>query len=155
MNIYDKDNNILYSVDKFNYHDTFMGENYIDMDIESPIKIPFEIGNYCMYNGDTFVLNYEPAVEKTASSYSRGDAFKYSNMKMNSVADELTRCMFKDVVPSSYNVVWTGLPDFTFYAQTAQNLADRIQANLDATYTGSKKWTITVNTNNLVDYNSV
>ncbi|MBP7359552.1 MAG: hypothetical protein KA955_09490, partial [Prevotella sp.] len=132
-----------------------MGETFLTMDIESPNAISFDIGDNCSYRGDIFTLNYIPSVEKTASTDSRGDAFKYSSVKMNSVADELTRCRMLDIVPDDMNVVWTGLPEFSFYAQTVNDLARRLQANLDSLYKDAKKWTVTVNLANLVDYNGV
>ena len=112
MDIYDKDGNIRCVVKKFSYNDTFMGETFLTMDIESPNAISFEIGDNCSYRGDIFTLNYVPSVEKTASADSRGDAFKYASVKMNSVADELTRCRMLDIVPADMNVVWTGLQNF-------------------------------------------
>ena len=135
MIIYDKNGNERFSnVEKFTYNDTFMGENFLNMDINSDIPIPFDIGDYCIFRNDRFELNYKPSVEKTSSRNSSGDAFTYSSIKMNSIADELTRCPFSDIVPSDYNVVWTGLTDFTFYAKTADMLGRRIQTCLDEMY---------------------
>lgn len=129
---------------QFSYSGSFMGECYLTATIESPTPINFEIGDYCLYRGERFELNYIPAKEKQASAGSYGSAFKYDNIKFNSLADELTRVEFLDIVQSDNGIHYTSKPDFSFYAVSVQDLADRIQANLDAEYTGSKKWTVTV-----------
>ena len=82
MIIYDKNGNERCSnVEKFTYNDTFMGENFLNMDINSDIPIPFDIGDYCIFRNDRFELNYKPSVEKTSSRNSSGDAFVYSSIK--------------------------------------------------------------------------
>lgn len=131
-------------IKQFSYSGTFMGECYLTATIESPTPINFEIGDYCLYRGERFELNYIPAKEKQASAGSYGSAFKYDNIKFNSLFDELTRVEFLDIVQPDNGIHYTSKPDFDFYASSVQDLADRIQANLDAEYTGSKKWTVVV-----------
>lgn len=131
------------NVYKFTYNGTFMGESYITADISSPAPIPFEIGDYAEYRGERFELNYVPAKKKQAGKGSYGEAFVYEGVKLNSMADELTRCDFLDYVSSDNKIHFSGLPNFSFYG-TVKDLAERIQVNLDRIYTGEKKWTITV-----------
>jgi len=142
-------------VKKFTYHDTFMGECYLDAELESPSPVAFEIGDYCDYRTERFYLNYVPAVEKTARNSSRGDSFKYTSMKMNPASDELSRRLFLDIVSNDNGLTWTGLPDANFYCSSAQTLADRILANMNESYTGDQAWTINVITENLKDANEV
>lgn len=131
------------NVYKFTYNGTFMGESYITTDISYPTHIPFEIGDYAEYRGERFELNYVPAKKKQARAGSYGEAFVYEGVKLNSMADELTRCDFLDYVSSDNKIHFSGLPNFSFYG-TVKDLAERIQVNLDRIYTGEKKWTITV-----------
>lgn len=126
------------------YNGTFMGECFVTASIESPVPVDFQIGDYLTYRGERFEINYDPTVIKKASKNSTGDAFTYEDIKFNSLSDELTRCDFLDYVKDDNNIHFTSLPKFSFYASTVQDLADRIQANLDRIYTGSQKWTVSV-----------
>ena len=123
------------------YNGEWMGEVYVSVTIESPTPIDFAIGDYLMYRGERFEINYDPSKIKSAPQYAKGDAFKYENVKFNSLADELTRCDFLDVVLNDNRLHFTGLPKVTFYGNV-QDLADRIQANLNRTY--PNKWSVVV-----------
>lgn len=126
------------------YSGSWMGECFVTISIESPSPVDFEIGDFLTYRGERFEINYDPSVIKKAPKNSAGDAFKYDNVKLNSLSDELTRCDFLDYVKEDNNIHFSSLPKFSFYASSIQDLADRIQANLDRIYTGDKKWTVTV-----------
>ena len=126
------------------YSGSWMGECFVTISIESPSPVDFEIGDFLTYRGERFEINYDPSVIKKAPKNSTGDAFKYDNVKLNSLSDELTRCDFLDYVKEDNNIHFSSLPKFSFYASSIQDLADRIQANLDRIYTGDKKWTVTV-----------
>lgn len=131
-------------IKQYTYNGTFMGECFITSTIKSPTPVTFEIGDYCIFRGERFELNYIPAKEKQARVNSYGEAFVYDNIKFNSLADELTRVEFLDIVLNDNGIHYTSQPDFSFYAVSVQDLADRIQANLNAEYTGDKAWTVTV-----------
>lgn len=131
-------------VRSFSYQGNFMGESYISFDVNSPVYINFEIGDYIEYRGERFVLNYIPSPIKNGTPGKSGDAFVYMDVKFNSLADELTRCDFLDVVLSDNHVHFTSLSKFSFYAATVKDLADRIQANLNRLYNGGEAWTVTV-----------
>ncbi len=135
------DGTVKATVHALEYNGEWMGERYVTVTVESPYPIEFAIGDYLEYRGERFEINYDPGKIKSAPSYIKGDAFKYENIKFNSLADELTRCEFRDVVPSDNQIHYTSLPKFTFYGGV-RDLAGRIQANLDRTYPG--KWTVTV-----------
>lgn len=136
-----KDNQTKATVGSLEYNGEWMGERYVSVTVESPAPIKFAIGDYLMYRGERFEINYDPSKIKSAPQYARGDAFKYDSVKFNSLADELTRCDFLDVVIGDNQLHFTGLPKFSFYGGV-QQLASRIQANLDRAYPG--KWTVIV-----------
>ena len=138
-----KDNQTKASVCALEYNGEWMGESYVSVTIESPSPIAFAIGDYLMYRGERFEINYDPGKIKSAPQFAKGDAFKYENIKFNSLADELTRCDFRDVVLQDNNLHFTSLPKFTFFGGV-QDLANRIQANLDKLYTGANKWSVVV-----------
>lgn len=129
-------------IKKFNYNGEFMGASFITATINSPTPLNFEIGDYCIFRGEKFTLNYEAAKKKQASIGTYGEAFIYDNIKFNSLSDELTGIEFLDIVPKDNNIHYTSKPDFSFYASSVQDLIDRIQANLDLEFTGERKWTI-------------
>lgn len=131
-------------IHKYTYQGTFLGECFLTIDIESEIPINFEIGDYTIFRDERFVLNYIPAKEKQARKLTYGSAFVYSGIKLNSLADELTRVEFLDVVLNDNGIHYTSQPTFSFYAQNVQDLADRIQANINRIYTGTQAWTVVV-----------
>lgn len=126
------------------YSGEWMGECFVTLSVESPVPVNFAIGDYIEYRGERFYLNYDPTATKISSKESIGNAFRYNNIKFNNAADELTRCDFLDIVIGDNNIHYTSLPKFSFFAARVNDLADRIQANLDRIYAGSRKWTVTV-----------
>lgn len=126
------------------YSGEFLGACSITAKIVSPTPIDFEIGDYLEYRGERFEINYDPTVVKQASSGSYGEGFVYDNIVFNSLSDELTRCDFLDYVPKDNLLHYSSLPTFSFFADSVEKLAERIQVNLDRIYTGDKKWTVTV-----------
>lgn len=124
------------------YNGVWMEQCYVTVNVESPTPIDFEIGDYIIYRNERFEINYDPGKIKCAPPYAKGDAFKYENIKFNSLADELTRCDFLDVVLNDNQLHFTGLPKFRFYGNV-QDLANRMQANLDKTY-GKGTWSVVV-----------
>lgn len=143
--VYDKTGTIKRCVvEGLSYNGTFMGESYVSFNFNSPFPVSFEVGDYLEYRGERFVLNYTPSAVKNSNSMETGNAFEYRDVKMNSIADELTRCDFLDVVLADNHVHFTSLSKFSFYAATVKDLADRIQANLNRLYNGEGAWTVTV-----------
>lgn len=136
-----KDNQTKATVYALEYNGEWMAESYVSVTIESPTPIAFAIGDYLMYRGERFEINYDPGKIKSAPQFAKGDAFKYENVKFNSLADELTRCDFLDVVLGDNQLHFTGLPKFSFYGGV-QDVANRIQANLNRAY--PNRWTVVV-----------
>ncbi len=124
------------------YNGVWMEQCYVTVNVESPTPVNFEIGDYIIYRDERFEINYDPGKIKCAPPYAKGDAFRYENIKFNSLADELTRCDFLDVVLNDNQLHFTSLPKFSFYGNV-QDLANRMQANLDRTY-GKNTWSVIV-----------
>ena len=149
---------------KWQFHDTMMGEQYIDFTIKSEVPIPWAVGDYCIFRGETFTLNYIPSVKQIAGTKERQDSYVYENIKFDSSSEELTRCLMLDVAPAGtdYDEIlgtnYTGSSQFQLYCGETEVsgqvhtavcvLAEKIKSNLDRLYTGYKEWTIEINTAN-------
>ena len=142
--VYSKDGSAKCEARKLEYSGEFMGACSVNVSISSHSPVDFSIGDYLIYRGERFELNYSPSVIKQSSYGSDGDGFVYENVVFNSLSDELTRCDFLDYVPSDNGMHYSSLPNFSFFAENISDLAERIQVNLDRIYTGSKKWTVVV-----------
>lgn len=137
-----KDNTIKATAKAIEYNGEWLGGCNVMVSMESPVPIDFEIGDWILYRGERFEINYNPGKIKSAPRYKSSDAFKYENIKFNSLADELARCDFLDIVLNDNQIHFTSLPRVTFYAASVKDLADRIKANLDRCYPGL--WTVEV-----------
>lgn len=130
---------------KLEYNGEFMGPCSVMCTIKSSEPINFEIGDYLIYRGERFEINYDPSIVKKCSRGFSDEAFIYDSIKFNSLSDELTRCDFLDYVLNDNQIHFTALPRFSFYASSVKDLADLIQANLDRVYQGESKWNVSVN----------
>ena len=113
------------------YSDSWMGECFVTVNFKHEVPINFQIGDYIVYRGERFELNYEPGKDKQARPDTYGEGFVYDSVKFNALQDELSRAEFLDVVLNDNELHYTALPKFPFYVQTLDDLLDRIQANLD------------------------
>ena len=137
-NIYHKDGSKLTDVNGeqitvhgLEYSDSWMGECFVTINFKHEVPINFHIGDYIVYRGERFELNYEPGKDKQARPDTYGEGFVYDSVKFNALQDELSRAEFLDVVLNDNELHYTTLPKFPFYVQTLDDLLDRIQANLD------------------------
>lgn len=137
-NIYHKDGTKLTDVNGdevvvhgLQYSDKWMGDCFLTIDFKNNAPINFKIGDYIIYRGERFELNYEPGKDKKASLNTYGEGFVYDSVKFNALQDELSRSEFLDVVLNDNELHYTALPKFSFYVETLDDLLDRIQANLD------------------------
>jgi hypothetical protein len=137
-NIYHKDGSKLTDVNEeqitvhgLEYSDSWMGECFVTINFKHEVPINFQIGDYIVYRGERFELNYEPGKDKQAGPDTYGEGFVYDSVKFNALQDELARAEFLDVVLNDNELHYTALPKFPFYVQTLDDLLDRIQANLD------------------------
>ena len=137
-NIYHKDGTKLTDVNDdevvvhgLQYSDKWMGDCFLTIDFKNNAPINFEIGDYIIYRGERFELNYEPGKDKKARLNTYGEGFVYDSVKFNALQDELSRSEFLDVVLNDNELHYTALPKFSFYVESLDDLLDRIQANLD------------------------
>lgn len=137
-NIYHKDGSKLTDVNGeqitvhgLEYSDSWMGECFVTINFKHEVPINFQIGDYIVYRGERFELNYEPGKDKQARPDTYGEGFVYDSVKFNALQDELSRAEFLDVVLNDNELHYTALPKFPFFVQTLDDLLDRIQANLD------------------------
>lgn len=137
-NIYHKDGSKLTDVNGeqitvhgLEYSDSWMGECFLTINFKHEVPINFQIGDYIVYRGERFELNYEPGKDKQAKPDTYGEGFVYDSVKFNALQDELARAEFLDVVLNDNELHYTSLPKFPFYVQTLDDLLDRIQACLN------------------------
>lgn len=137
-NIYHKDGSKLTDVNGeqitvhgLEYSDSWMGECFVTINFKHEVPINFQIGDYIVYRGERFELNYEPGKDKQARPDTYGEGFVYDSVKFNALQDELARAEFLDVVLNDNELHYTSLPKFPFFVQTLDDLLDRIQANLN------------------------
>jgi hypothetical protein len=137
-NIYHKDGSKLTDVNGeqitvhgLEYSDSWMGECFLTINFKHEVPINFQIGDYIVYRGERFELNYEPGKDKQARPDTYGEGFVYDSVKFNALQDELARAEFLDVVLNDNELHYTALPKFPFYVQTLDDLLDRIQACLN------------------------
>lgn len=137
-NIYHKDGSLLKDangkgvvVHELEYSDSWMGDCYLTISFKNEAPINFAIGDYILYRGEKFELNYDPGKNKQASKNTYGEGFVYDSVKFNALQDELVRTEFLDVVLNDNQLHYTALPKFSFYVETLDDLLDRIQANIN------------------------
>jgi len=150
--------------EKWKFQDTMMGEQYITLTIKSETPINFSVGDYCVFRGEVFTLNYKPSVKQRAATGSIQDAYTYENIRFDSYQDETTRCTMLDITPAGdydphFGTDYTGSSKFDLYCGETTievegetvtltpvcTLAAKIQANLDRAY-GQGVWEILVDT---------
>lgn len=141
--VYDKHGSPRVTANNLEYSDTYKGSCQVTISFKSPIPIGFEVGDYVIFREERFTLGYVPPRKKQATAESYGEAFVYESVIFNSYSDELTRCMFLDIVLEDNKEHYTSLPNVNFYASSIKDVADRIQANLDRFY-GKNVWRIQV-----------
>ena len=169
LNIYYNDahgeRQIRYTANRWQWQDAVMGEQYITLDAQSDVPIPFSVGDYCIYRGEMFYLNYIPSETQNARPNKVGNGFIYENIKFDSCQEELSRCQMRDITPTtgiyiaSLGTNYTGSTVFSLYCgETIKDgktytpvcaLAAKMQANLDEMYRdkdGNPMWRIIVNT---------
>lgn len=148
-------------VNKWKFQDAMMGEQYLTFTITSETPIDWAVGDFCVFRGETYTLNYVPSVIQKAGTRERQDAYTYENVKFESYQEELTRCLMLDITPTTGDYIaalgtnYTGSSKFQlFCGEVSANgitltavcaLAAKMQANLDRMY-GTNVWTILVDT---------
>ena len=139
-----------------------MGEQYLTFTITSETPIDWAVGDFCVFRGETYTLNYVPSVTQKAGTKESQDAYTYENVKFESHQEELTRCIMLDITASTGLYIaalgtnYTGSSKFPLYCgETSVGgdtltpvcaLAAKMQANLDRMYGGANAWKIFVDT---------
>ena len=140
----DPDRQPVATVHELEYHGEWMEDEYVTLTVKSPTPIKFHFGDYLTYRGEQFVIDYNPNKIKKARKNSYAEAFVYENIKLFSLARELNDIAFKDYVlnwnSASNTNVYSSQGKFAFFAASVEDLADRLQANLDRA-TGTA-WTV-------------
>jgi len=149
-------------INKWTFQDKAMGEQFLTFTLNSEVPVAWAIGDYCVFRGEIFSLNYIPSVTQKAGRAERLDSYVYENVKINSLQDELTRCQMLDVVlgdhSASEGTNYTGSAVFELFCGETSvviegttvvrtpvaTLADKILANLNRRY-GDDVWHIYVN----------
>ena len=117
--------------DTLEYSGKWMGDCFITVSFKSAYPIDFQIGDYIIYRGEKFTINYDPTVVKKSSRGTYGEGFTYDSVKFNALSNELTDAKFHDWVLSDNKIHYSSLPNFSFYAKDMNDLADRLQACMD------------------------
>ena len=127
------------TIKSLEYNGSWMGECFVTASFKSPAPISFKIGDYLIYRGEVFEINYDPGKIKQSRRNEYGEAFIYENVKFNAKQDELARTEFLDIVLHDNQIHYTSLTKFSFYVSSLDDLLDRIQANLNEQW-GSGAW---------------
>ena len=165
--LYEQDGNTYLRalVEKWDFQDVMMGEQYVSFNISSSKPIEWKVGDFCFFRGEVFTLNYKPSVTQNAKIGETGKAFEYENVKFDSPQEELTRCQLLDITATTGQYVpaqgtnYTGSSHFPLYCgETTVEvggklvtytavcvLAAKMQANLDRLYP-NKGWQVIVDT---------
>lgn len=165
--LYEQDGNTYLRalVEKWDFQDVMMGEQYVSFNISSSKPIEWEVGDFCFFRGEVFTLNYKPSVTQNAKIGETGKAFEYENVKFDSPQEELTRCQLLDITATTGQYIpaqgtnYTGSSHFPLYCgETIVEiggklvtytavcvLAAKMQANLDRLYP-NKGWQVLVDT---------
>ena len=131
----DPDRNPVATVHELEYHSEWMEDEYVKVTVKSPKPIDFHSGDYLEYRDQIFSIDYNPNFIKKARKNSTGDAFVYENINLYSLIRELNDVAFNDYVlnwqSESNTKVYSSQGKFAFFASSVEDVADRLQANLD------------------------
>jgi len=118
-----------YTAPELEYYGSWMDKCFVTLSVKCHVPVDFEIGDYIIYRGEKFVINYNPSVIKKARKGTFGEGFTYDNIKFNALHNELTEIRFLDYVLDDNELHYTSLPEFPFYASSIDDYCDRLQAN--------------------------
>jgi len=135
IKVYSKTGREKFVVGGIEYHDEWMGQESVTVTLTSSEPMDIAIGDWLVYRGLVYSIYNIPSVLKKARRGSYGESFRYENVKFESRSTELTEIRMLDYVlsddeePNSNTLHYSSLPDFSFYCETIDDLADRLQAN--------------------------
>ena len=142
--IFRKTGGTVATVHELEYHGEWMEDEYVTVTVTSPTPVDFHFGDHLEYRGEQFVIDYNPNFIKKARKNSYGEAFAYENIKLYSLARELYDVAFKDYVlnwqSDANKNAYSSQGKFSFFADSIEDMADRLQANLDRV--SEHSWTV-------------
>ena len=134
--IHGKDGNEKALCESLEYHGEWMGDEFVTVTVHSPEPVDFQIGDYLEYRNENFSILDDPNVIKKARSGSYQEGFTYENIKLYPESARMKHIAFNDyVLPDpdapANKIPYSSLNIFSFFAASVEDLADRLQANLD------------------------
>lgn len=135
-NIYSKNGVLKYTTKAVEYNEEWMVSESVTFSVTSQEPIYFEVGDYLTYRGLRYSVYSLPSTLKTSRINTYGEGFKWDNIRFYSDIMRLSEIRFLDYVLYDNELHYTSLPNFSFYAETVDDLVDRIQANANHTDSG-------------------
>ena len=137
--IYGKNGTAKATAKSVRYTGQFMGVPQLEVEIDGPVPLGFEVGDYIVfsYDGIKYSIMDLPPVTKQASAGSAGNAFVYDSVVFKSPLGLLANVDFLDTVLNENDIHYSTLPIFEFYG-TVKDFAGRLQANINRLHTGWK-----------------
>lgn len=132
------------TVSQLEYNGSWMEDTFISANVKCPVPVTFNIGDYIIYRNERYTINEDVPVVKRARKNTYGEGFEYKDLKFYSESVQLKHCSFLDYVLNDNMLHYSSLPEFSFYAQSVKDLADRIQANLDRLHKDTLRWKVRV-----------
>lgn len=130
-NIYSKNGTLKYTTHQLEYSEEWMVQDLVSVTVTSASPITWEIGDYLTYRGERYSIYSLPSTLKCSRLNTYGEGFKWEDVRFYADSMRLTEIDFHDYVLSDNQIHYTSLPDFSFYAETVDDLVDRLQANVD------------------------
>lgn len=124
---------VVCKVASLEYQGDWMNGRYVTASVKSPVLINFKVGDKIEYRGETFELRDLTSIKKVANSGTYGEAFTYSNIKLESLINDLVRTAFLNYTftnESSSTVGGTLNNEFAFHCVDVRDLVNRVNANM-------------------------
>ena len=128
-------------VRELEYHGGWMEDEFVTVTIKSTVPIKFKHGDYLTYRDERFSIDYDPSTIQKARKESYDEAFVYENVKLYSDWHAFKDVLFKDYVLNDNGLAYSQQAKFSFFAGSIEDLADRLQANLNRAF-GTNVWKI-------------
>lgn len=138
--IYTKAGGVRCEVHKLEYTGTVGEERAVKVTVSVAYPLSFSVGDYLVFRDEPFTIDMEAGVKKQSSSGTFGEGFVYE-LTFQSCHRELVNCRFLDYVRYGQDdeLRYNPLPKYSFYAESATDLLDRVIANTDRLY-GDGVW---------------
>lgn len=128
------------------YHGTYLQPGYLEFtNVPKSSVISWEIGDKVVYDrtGRTYRLFDIPAVEKSASVGSVGNALVYQSVKLYDDTKWMERAPFRDLVGSGSNYYFSSQSGVHTMNEMVSGIADRLTRNMND-FVGADAWLFVV-----------